>query len=90
MNRGVVTAVTIVLAISLLSMPACSTINPYTGEKQTSKATQGAIGGGALGAILGAATASRGNRAKAALIGGGIGAIAGGGVGYYMDVQESK
>jgi outer membrane protein OmpA-like peptidoglycan-associated protein len=90
MNRSAVTVLTIVLAISLLSMPACSTINPYTGEKQTSKATQGAIGGGALGAILGAATASKGNRAKAALIGGGIGAIAGGGVGYYMDVQESK
>ena len=26
---------------SLLLLPACSTINPYTGEKQTAKATTG-------------------------------------------------
>jgi outer membrane protein OmpA-like peptidoglycan-associated protein len=40
--------------------------------------------------MLGAATASRGNRAQNALIGAGVGAIAGGGAGYYMDVQETK
>jgi outer membrane protein OmpA-like peptidoglycan-associated protein len=81
---------TILLAVSLLSMPACTTVNPYTGEKQTSKATEGAAIGGALGVILGAATASKGHRTEGALIGGGIGAIAGGGAGYYMDVQEAK
>ncbi len=90
MKKNVITILTVTLVVSSLSMPACTTINPYTGEKQTSKATGGAAIGGALGAILGAATASKGHRAAGALIGGGIGAIAGGSAGYYMDVQEAK
>jgi outer membrane protein OmpA-like peptidoglycan-associated protein len=90
MNRNVITVLTITLAVSLLLMPACSTVNPYTGEKQTSKATEGSAIGGVLGAILGAATASKGHRTENALIAGGIGAIAGGGAGYYMDVQDAK
>jgi outer membrane protein OmpA-like peptidoglycan-associated protein len=89
MNRIIVTFLTIMLAASS-SMTACSTINPYTEEKQTSKATEGSAIGGVLGAILGAATASKGHRTENALIAGGIGAIAGGGAGYYMDVQDAK
>ena len=89
MNRTVIAVLAFVLALSL-SMSACSTINPYTGEKQTSRATEGSAIGSVLGVILGAATASRGHRVEGALIGGGIGAIAGGGAGYYMDVQEAK
>jgi outer membrane protein OmpA-like peptidoglycan-associated protein len=80
----------LLVTVSLVVLPACSTVNPYTGEKQTSKATGGAAIGGIAGAILGAATASRGDRTKMALLGAGIGAVAGGGVGYYMDVQEAK
>jgi outer membrane protein OmpA-like peptidoglycan-associated protein len=80
----------LVIAVSMVVLPACSTVNPYTGEKQTSKATEGAAIGGVAGAILGAALASRGDRTKMALLGAGVGAIAGGGVGYYMDVQEAK
>lgn len=90
MNRSIMAVLSTTLAVSLLSVPACSTVNPYTGEKQTSKATEGSAIGGVIGAILGAATASKGHRAEAALIAGGIGAIAGGGAGYYMDVQEAK
>lgn len=90
MNKSFAEVLTIMLAVSLLAMPACTTVNPYTGEKQTSKATEGSAIGGALGAILGAATASKGHRTESALIGAGIGAIAGGGAGYYMDVQEAK
>jgi len=78
------------VSASLIVLPACSTVNPYTGEKQMSKATEGSAIGGVAGAILGAATASRGERTKMALIGAGVGAVAGGGVGYYMDVQEAK
>lgn len=78
------------ISISLVALSACSTVNPYTGEKQTSKATEGATIGGIAGAILGAATASRGDRVQMALLGAGIGAVAGGGAGYYMDVQEAK
>jgi len=80
----------LLVAVSLVILPACSTVNPYTGEKQTSKATEGSAIGGVAGAILGAALASREDRTKMALIGAGVGAVAGGGVGYYMDVQEAK
>lgn len=77
------------LGFSLIATPACTTINPYTGEEQTSKAVKGATIGSIAGAILGAATASKGDRTKRALLGAGIGAIAGGGVGVYMDQQEA-
>ncbi len=69
----------------------CSTINPYTGEKQTSKAGMGAGIGAVTGALIGIATSdSAKERKERALKGAGIGAVAGGGVGYYMDVQEAK
>jgi len=67
---------------------ACTTVNPYTEEKQTSKATKGAVIGAAAGAVAGLLT--KGDSLQNALIGAGIGAIAGGGIGYYMDVQEVK
>jgi outer membrane protein OmpA-like peptidoglycan-associated protein len=72
----------------VLLATACTTINPYTEEKQTSKATKGAAIGAAVGAVAGLLT--RGDKLQNALIGAGIGAIAGGGIGYYMDVQEAK
>jgi outer membrane protein OmpA-like peptidoglycan-associated protein len=80
----------LLLTVSMVALPACTTISPYTGEQQTAKATKGAAIGGIAGAILGAATASKGDRTKRALIGAGIGAVAGGGVGAYMDQQEAK
>lgn len=67
---------------------ACSTINPYTGESQTSKAAKGAAIGAAGGAVVG--LLSKGDDLENALIGAAIGGIAGGSVGYYMDVQEAK
>jgi outer membrane protein OmpA-like peptidoglycan-associated protein len=80
--------ITVAFAISLA---ACSTINPYTGEQQTSKVAKGAGIGAAAGAVVGliSGNSSR-ERRERALIGAGLGAIAGGGVGYYMDVQEAK
>lgn len=76
-------------AVSLQT--GCSTINPYTGEKQTSKAGMGAGIGAVTGALIGIATSdSAKERKERALKGAGIGAVAGGGVGYYMDVQEAK
>lgn len=78
------------VAAVALAVSGCSTVNPYTGEKQTAKATTGAMIGAAAGAILGAATADKSKRKERALKGAGIGAIAGGGVGYYMDTQEAK
>jgi len=79
------------LTASLIALQACTTVNPYTRETQTSKAAQGAAIGAAVGAIIGIATSdSKRKRKERALKGAGIGAIAGGGVGYYMDVQEAK
>jgi outer membrane protein OmpA-like peptidoglycan-associated protein len=81
------------LAIVALAagLAACSTVNPYTGEKQTAKATSGAAIGAAVGALVGIATSdSSKERKERALKGAGIGALAGGGVGAYMDQQEAK
>jgi outer membrane protein OmpA-like peptidoglycan-associated protein len=77
-----------VMAAAMIAVGACSTINPYTGEQQTSKAAKGAGIGAAAGAVVGLLT--KGDKLQNALIGAGVGALAGGGVGYYMDVQEAK
>ncbi len=69
---------------------SCTTVNPYTEEKQVSKVAIGAGIGAAGGALIGLITADSKNRQRNALIGAGIGALAGGSVGYYMDVQEAK
>ncbi|MGW8227489.1 MAG: OmpA family protein [Gammaproteobacteria bacterium] len=76
---------------AVLLATACTTIDPYTREEKTSKATTGAIIGAVGGAVVGAVSGddSR-DRRNRALIGAGIGALAGGAVGYYMDVQEAK
>jgi len=83
---------TLIFVSSLISLPGCTTTNPYTGERQLSKATIGTGIGAASGATIGALTGgdSSKERRRNALIGAGVGAIAGGGVGYYMDVQEAK
>jgi len=73
-----------------LVLVGCSTIDPYTGEKKTSKLTIGAAIGAVGGAVIGMATGSKEDRAENALKGGAIGAVAGGAVGGYMDKQESK
>ena len=69
---------------------SCTTVNPYTEEKQVSKVAIGAGIGAAGGALIGLITADSKNRQRNALIGAGIGALAGGSIGYYMDVQEAK
>lgn len=71
------------------ALVGCSTINPYTGQQHTSSLVKGSAIGAAGGAAIGALSGHR-HRGKRALIGAAIGAIAGGGVGYYMDVQEAK
>jgi outer membrane protein OmpA-like peptidoglycan-associated protein len=75
----------IVLLTSVAALSACSTINPYTGQQQTSRAVQyGAIGGvvcGLIGAI------DSGQHARNSALG--CGAI-GAGVGAYMDAQEAE
>lgn len=77
--------------VTTAMLAGCTTINPYTGETQTSKATTGAAIGAATGAIIGAVSGDNSReRRKRALIGAGAGALAGGSVGFYMDQQEAK
>lgn len=77
-----------VLALTI-GISGCTT-NPYTGEQQTSKAAWGSLAGAAAGAAVGVLSSSKHDRGKGALIGVAAGAALGGGIGYYMDVQEAK
>src|SRR5690606_6762276 len=71
--------------LSAATLAACTTINPYTGQQQTSRAVQyGAISGVVCG-LIGAAES--GQRARNAGLG--CGAI-GAGIGAYMDAQEAE
>ncbi len=80
-----------IMFLAAFLVAGCETINPYTGETQTSKATKGALIGAAAGAVVGLVSGDNAvERRQHALIGAGIGALAGGGIGYYMDVQEAK
>ena len=78
--------------LAALSLGACTSINPYTGDSQLSNTAGGALvgagGGAVVGAILGGAT---GNDPRVgALIGAGIGGLTGGAIGNYMDQQEAE
>ncbi len=75
------------LLIASLILNACTTIDPYTRQEKTSNAAKGTAIGAVSGAVLGVLA---GDSRKATLIGAGIGALAGGGIGYYMDTQEAK
>ena len=72
-------------------LSGCETLDPYTGESETSKATKGALIGAAAGAVAGLMSGDDAvERRQRALIGAGVGALAGGAVGHYMDQQEAK
>ncbi|QDF65994.1 OmpA family lipoprotein [Shewanella sp. SNU WT4] len=80
----------IIAPLFCVAMSGCSTVNPYTNEQQSAKATNGAIIGALAGVAIGVASSSKNDRGKGALIGAASGAALGGGIGYYMDVQETK
>ena len=82
----------LIAGLAALSLSACTSINPYTGDSQLSNTTGGALvgaGGGAIvGGLIGAAT---GNDARVgALIGAGLGGLTGAMIGKYMDQQEAE
>lgn len=69
----------------------CTTLDPYTRDEKTSKATKGALIGAAAGAVVGLVSGDDAvERRQRALLLAGVGALAGGSVGYYMDRQEAK
>lgn len=80
------------LKVTMLTAAACGvlmlngcTVNPYTGEQQTSKAVKY----GGISAAICAALGSRKDRETALKYAAGCGLI-GAGVGVYMDTQEAK
>lgn len=78
-------------AIVTMVAAGCETLDPYTGESKTSAATKGAIIGAVSGAVVGLASGDDSvERRQRALIGAGVGALAGGAIGYYMDRQEAE
>ena len=73
------------------AISGCETLDPYTQESKTSNATKGAVIGAVSGAVVGLISGDDAvERRQHAMIGAGIGALAGGSVGYYMDQQEAK
>ena len=79
--------------VGAIGLSGCQTYDAYTGEEKVSNTAKGAGIGAGIGAVL-AYVANRDEsskkRKKRMLQAAGIGAIAGGGVGYYMDSQEAK
>lgn len=79
----------VIILSALLVLTGCST-NPYTGESKMSNTAGGATIGAIAGAGIGLLSSSKKDRKKGAVIGALSGAAVGGGVGAYMDIQESK
>lgn len=75
-----------------LTLAACTTTDPYTGETRPNYTGRGVLIGAAAGAALGYLTNTSDSEEGRtnALIGAGIGALAGGAVGNYMDRQERQ
>ena len=86
MNKFVNAAVGVTFLLA-----GCST-DPFTGEQKISNTAVGVGAGAGVGAVAGAiiGSAVSADARKAALIGAGIGALTGGGIGLYMDNQETK
>jgi len=71
--------------IALVFAAACTTTDPYGNVNRNNTGT-GVLAGAAIGAALG--TLAGGDDRRNALIGAGVGALTGAGVGNYMDRQE--
>ncbi len=90
MDTRAIRTLTGVIAAAVV-VTGCQTLDPYTREEKTSSATKGALIGAAAGAVVGLVSGDDAvERRQHALIGAGVGALAGGSIGYYMDRQEAK
>ncbi len=78
----------LILGLTALPLSACVT-DPTTGKKTISKTAIGGVGGLVGGYLLGDLIGGKRDRTEK-ILGAGIGAVAGAGVGYYMDQQEKK
>jgi len=82
LNKKMITALVVT---STLSLSACQSIDPYTGESSTNKATTYGLSAAVVCALIGSTKNSKGAR-NAGLACGAIGA----GIGAYMDSQEAE
>jgi outer membrane protein OmpA-like peptidoglycan-associated protein len=73
---------------TLIAVSGCVT-DPNTGRRTISKAAIGGVGGAVGGYLLGDLVGGKRDRTEK-IVGAGIGALAGAGVGAYMDAQEKK
>jgi outer membrane protein OmpA-like peptidoglycan-associated protein len=82
----------VIAGLAALSLTACTTINPYTGDPQLSNTTTGVVAGAGTGAVVGGliGVATGKDPRVAALIGAGIGGLTGAAIGQYMDQQEAE
>jgi outer membrane protein OmpA-like peptidoglycan-associated protein len=83
----------LVLAMTVMTVfvSGCETLDAYTRDEKMSSATKGALIGAATGVAVGLISGDDAvERRQHALIGAGIGALAGGSIGYYMDKQEAE
>jgi len=83
----------LILAVTVMTVfvSGCETLDAYTREEKMSSATKGALIGAAAGVAVGLMSGDDAvERRQHALIGAGIGALAGGSIGYYMDKQEAE
>jgi outer membrane protein OmpA-like peptidoglycan-associated protein len=80
-------------AVVALLVTACTTTDPYTRETEASKASKGAAIGAGVAAVVAAIDnrdADSRDRNQRVLKSAAAGAAIGGGIGYYMDLQEAK
>lgn len=82
----------LVAGLAALSLAACTSTNPFTGDQQLSNTAGGALIGAGSGAVVGGivGAATGGDARVAALLGAGIGGLAGTAIGSYMDQQERE
>ncbi len=90
MNIRALKLVFVIVGVVIVAA-GCETLDPYTRDEKTSSATKGALIGAAAGAVVGLMSGDDAvDRRQKALIGAGVGALAGGSIGYYMDRQEAE
>ncbi len=74
-------------ALAALTLTTACVTDPETGQRTISKAAIGGVGGALGGYLLGDLVGGRNDRTEK-IVGAGIGALAGAGIGAYMDKQE--
>lgn len=82
----------IVAGLAALTLTACTSLNPYTGQEQLSNTTAGGVVGAGTGAVVGALVgqATGVDPRVGALIGAVGGGLTGASIGHYMDQQEAE